>query len=151
MLMLMQVPHLTTLLSSITLRDANGFILVNERVPANHQTRFVSDNDVLVNRIHIQLHQLSVSRTVNWAAVKYVNFMRTGEVNLLNIGDPTTIFWRVRNMNARVGCKGEPARARTVGCRVDRTVCPAQSAARIRSDSWPRRQQSPCCRCRPPR
>jgi len=101
------VPHLTTKVTRITLYDTFGRIVVDTAVPEEQMTRFVLDEDTLVNRLRIPLDQSSAPPG-NLATVASVAIERAGREDLANIDplDRPLVFWVVSSIRFRAGCKG---------------------------------------------
>lgn len=102
-----QVPHLTTKVTRLVLRDGGGGIVLDVVVPEEQQTRYVLDDDVLVNRIRVELHQSSAPAG-NLADVASMSIERAGRADLANIDplDRPLVYWVVSLLRFRRGCKG---------------------------------------------
>jgi len=139
-----QVPHLTTPLTHLVLKDSNGVTVLDVDVPPEQQTRFTLDGDTLSNRVRIELDQSSApSGSLDRVASLSVSRAGLGTLDNIDPKDRPFVYWIVSSVRVRFGCKGECVvvrhTARIVSACVERVahacVC-ALDGGRVRCRSW---------------
>jgi len=122
-----QVPHLTTWVSHLSLFDSAGAVVLDVAVVQEQQTRFVMDGAALINRVRLPLNQTSA--TGDFSNVASVSLHRAGREDLANIDpvDRPFVFWVLSSLRLRYGCKGQ-WRVTVVLLGVAPTQCGAKQA-----------------------